>query len=217
MRTFDLAPCLLALATSLSFAACKQHDDRAPAPASPPAAPTPTATAGSQAATPPANVSDAQRARAAALVGELKKSLTGAVTAALAQGAPEAIEACHAMAPALTDAVAREGAKIGRATRKPRNPGNAASGWQADALAHFEKLHADRAPLAGQSFARVLDDGRVAYAEPLVIQEVCLTCHGTSVAPEVTAAIAPKYPDDQATGYALGDLRGIAWVELPPN
>jgi len=57
----------------------------------------------------------------------------------------------------------------------------------------------------------------MAYAEPLGIQEVCLTCHGTSVAPEVTAAIAPKYPDDQATGYALGDLRGIAWVELPPN
>jgi hypothetical protein len=27
--------------------------------------------------------------------------------------------------------------------------------------------------------------------------------------------LAEKYPGDQATGYAVGDLRGLAWVELP--
>src|SRR5690606_8615986 len=135
--------------------------------------------------------------------------------AALGEGAPKAIEACHAMAPALTAAVAREGAVVGRATRKPRNPANAAGGWQADALAHFEQLVANGTPLAGTSFARILDDGRAAYAEPLVIAEVCTTCHGSALADDVKAAIAAKYPEDQATGYAVGDLRGIAWVELP--
>lgn len=159
-------------------------------------------------------VSAEQRARGAALIGELKKSLLAAVTAAIGQGAPNAIAACHVMAPALTDKVSREGAIVGRATRKPRNPTNEAAGWQADALAHFEKLSADRASLAGQSFARVLGSGKIAYAEPLVIQEVCLVCHGETLAPEVTAAIAEKYPNDRATGYRLGDLRGVAWVEL---
>lgn len=159
----------------------------------------------------------AHRAKAAALIGELKKSLLAAVTTAMQQGIPAAITACHTDAPALTARVAREGAVVGRATRQPRNPKNEASGWQADALTYFEKRRAEKAPLAGESFARVLEGGRIAYAEPLLIQEVCLACHGSSLAPDVAAALAAKYPGDRATGYALGDLRGVAWVELPAN
>lgn len=162
-----------------------------------------------------AEVSAEQRARGAALIGELKKSLLGAVTAAMGQGVPAAIATCHTEAPALTEKVSREGAVVGRATRKPRNPKNDATGWQAEALAHFEKLHADKTPLVGQSYARVLEGGTIAYAEPLVIQEICLVCHGQTLAPEVATALAEKYPSDRATGYALGDLRGVAWVELP--
>lgn len=189
----------------LSLAACSKEKPT-PAPATDP----PT-----QGTTP--KVSETQRARAAALVGELKKSLLTAVSGALGQGAPAAIEMCHAAAPSLTEAVSREGAIVGRATRKPRNGANEATGWQADALAYFENLHANKQPLAGQSFAKILDGGRVAYAEPLVIQELCLTCHGQTLAPEVQNALAAKYPNDRATGYELGDLRGVAWAELPAS
>jgi hypothetical protein len=163
---------------------------------------------------PAADVPETERARGAALVGELKKSLLGAVTTAMASGPAAAIDACHEAAPSLTAAVSREGAVVGRATRKPRNPKNAAGGWQLDALAHFEGLKQAGTALAGQSFARTLPDGRTAYAEPLVIQEVCLLCHG-AISGDVQAALAAKYPTDQATGYALGDLRGVAWAELP--
>lgn len=173
-------------------------------------------TTGSAAARPPsAEVPAEQRARGAALIAELKKSLLGAVTTAMQHGVPAAIATCHTEAPALTEKVAREGAIVGRATRKPRNANNEATGWKADALAHFETLSANKTPLAGQSFARVLDGGTVAYAEPLVIQEICLACHGQTLAPDVAATLAEKYPRDRATGYALGELRGIAWVELP--
>ena len=157
------------------------------------------------------------RARGAALIGELKRSLVGAVTKAMGQGIPAAIATCHTEAPSLTAAVAREGATIGRATRKPRNPSNAATGWQADALSQFEGVVAAGKPLAGQTFARRLPGGRIAYAEPLVIVELCVTCHGATLAPEVKAELASRYPDDRATGYAVGDLRGVAWVELPAN
>lgn len=162
-------------------------------------------------------VSAEMRARGAALIGELKRSLVGAVTKAMGQGLPAAIATCHTEAPALTAAVAREGATIGRATRKPRNPSNAATGWQADALSQFETVLAAGKPLAGQTFARRLPGGRTAYAEPLVIQELCVTCHGAMLAPEVHVEIAARYPDDRAIGYAVGDLRGVAWVELPAN
>jgi hypothetical protein len=46
-----------------------------------------------------------------------------------------------------------------------------------------------------------------------VIDGVCLTCHG-SVGSDVAAALRERYPDDRATGYALGDFRGIAWAEV---
>lgn len=196
----------LSLLLVLSLATCSKGKDK-PAPAT-----EPPPTQGST-----STISQTQRGRAAALVGELKKSLLSAVSSALEQGAPAAIEMCHAAAPSLTAAVAREGATVGRATRKPRNPANEAAGWQVEALAYFEDLHAKKQPLAEQSFAKILDGGRVAYAEPLVIQELCLTCHGQTLAPEAQSAIAAKYPNDRATGYLVGDLRGIAWAELPAS
>jgi hypothetical protein len=162
-----------------------------------------------------AQITQAHRDRGAALIGELKKSLLEAVTAAMGQGAPAAIDACHTQAPALTAAVAREGAVVGRATDKPRNPKNAATGWQAEALEHFAKTKTTGAPLKGQTFIRVLPDGRIGYAEPLVIQEICLACHGSVIAPEVKSVLDAKYPGDRATGYIAGDLRGVAWAELP--
>lgn len=162
-----------------------------------------------------ARVSDEDYQRAHTLVTELKRSLLGAVTQAMAGGVPAAIEACHVQAPALTAAAAREGAVLGRATRKPRNPANAAAGWQAEALTHFERLVAAGKPLADQSFGTMLPGKRFGYAQPLVIQDVCLACHGAALAPDVQAALAARYPDDRATGYVAGDLRGVAWVELP--
>jgi hypothetical protein len=37
---------------------------------------------------------------------------------------------------------------------------------------------------------------------------VCLTCHGTEVKPEVLTKIKELYPNDKATGYQEGDIRG---------
>ena len=33
--------------------------------------------------------------------------------------------------------------------------------------------------------------------------------------PELSAVLAERYPDDQATGYAAGDLKGAIWAETP--
>jgi hypothetical protein len=38
--------------------------------------------------------------------------------------------------------------------------------------------------------------------------EVCLKCHGTQIAPEVSQVLASLYPEDRATGYKEGDIRG---------
>lgn len=159
-------------------------------------------------------VDAAARARGHAVIGELKRTLVGALTKALADGPAQAIAVCQTEAPAIAARLSHDGIVVGRATRKPRDPANAVGGWQAEALTSFEQARA-AGPLDGKSFVARLADGRVGYAEPLVIQEVCLACHGAAVAPEVRAALDARYPTDRATGYQLGELRGLAWVELP--
>jgi hypothetical protein len=47
---------------------------------------------------------------------------------------------------------------------------------------------------------------------------MCLSCHGSvgkDIAPETTAKLTQLYPQDLATGYALGDLRGMWSLRLP--
>ncbi len=154
-------------------------------------------------------------ARGRGVVAELKQQLVGRLTAELASGIPGAIAVCNTEAPAIAAGLSVDGVEVGRATRKPRNPANRAAGWTAEALTRFEKMVTDGRDLAGASFSRRLPDGRTAYAEPLVVQPMCLACHGAQLAPDVTAALAERYPQDEATGYQAGDLRGLVWVELP--
>ncbi|MFN0252761.1 MAG: DUF3365 domain-containing protein [Kofleriaceae bacterium] len=161
-------------------------------------------------------VTAAELERGHALAGNLKKALVAELGTAIGKGLPNAIEVCQTRAPAIAAALSTDGARVGRTTRRPRNPSNRAEGWKLDALAQFEDQHARAQPLKTATFSRVLPDGRVAYAEPLVIQELCVTCHGTELANEVRTALAARYPSDEATGYAVGDLRGIVWVELAP-
>jgi len=44
-----------------------------------------------------------------------------------------------------------------------------------------------------------------------------LQCHGArdKLAPGVADALKELYPQDQATGYAVGDLRGAVSVKIP--
>lgn len=153
---------------------------------------------------------DAAPGSAREAVGRFKRELKGALTAALAEGGPtHALAVCQREAPRLAAAASRPGLAIGRATLRPRNPDNLAAGWKLDAYHALEKA-TDRATA---TYSVELPSGAFAYAEPLVIDSVCLTCHG-SVGNDVAAALHERYPDDRATGYALGDFRGIAWAEV---
>lgn len=191
----------LGLVSLVAIIGCKSGTDRA-APAG-----------GSQQAPPAEAAVDSPAGRARAVVGQFKASLKQALTVALGERGPGgAIEVCATEAPRLAAAVSKGPIQIGRATRRPRNPANAATGWQADAIAYFEAMPAgDRAKA---TFTKLLPDGATAYAEPLIVGGLCLVCHGQALSSEVTAALAARYPEDRATGYAEGDLRGVAWAEV---
>jgi hypothetical protein len=151
-----------------------------------------------------------ERARAA--VGRFKRELKGALTAAMAEGGPgHALAVCQREAPRLAAAAATGGLTIGRATLRPRNPDNLAVGWKLDAY----NVLAQAKGGSSATYTAELPSGVFAYAEPLMIDGVCLTCHGGSVTGDVAAVLRELYPEDRATGYALGEFRGIAWAEVP--
>ncbi len=145
---------------------------------------------------------------AAALLG---KRLKERLTAAMSQGGPlAAVEVCSKEAQSIRAEVeTATGIKVGRASQKLRNPQNSGPAWVDAWLAAQTK---------GQTptgFAKI-ESGAVRVLRPILIEGVCLTCHGepSSLASDVRAAIEKSYPADRATGYQLGELRGALWAEV---
>jgi hypothetical protein len=50
--------------------------------------------------------------------------------------------------------------------------------------------------------------------KPLVAKAMCLKCHGENISGEIKAVIEKVYPEDKATGYKEGDLRGVIVAEI---
>ncbi|HSQ74977.1 MAG TPA: DUF3365 domain-containing protein, partial [Bacteroidota bacterium] len=51
---------------------------------------------------------------------------------------------------------------------------------------------------------------------PIITQSFCLTCHGArdALGGGVDSLLAVRYPEDLATGYAAGDLRGAIRIRM---
>jgi len=99
-----------------------------------------------------------------------------------------------------------------------RNPVNAPDAWEREALESFDRLPVEARP-AAEHWAVVTEGGRetLRYLKPVVAGPMCLTCHGdkAKVPPAVLAKIASAYPDDRATGFSAGDVRGAVSVRVP--
>lgn len=154
---------------------------------------------------------DEQTAMGPELLQPFKSQLQQALKAGLAEGPAHAIDACRIKAPEIAAALSTDGVRVGRASDKLRNPGNTGPEWVAPVLDSY--LQSD----ARQPAEVALENGYIGYAEPIIVQSLCLTCHGEVLAPEVASAIGELYPSDQATGYKAGDLRGVFWVEYPTH
>ena len=152
---------------------------------------------------------DAELARGEELLAPFKKDLQQALKGGLAEGPAAAIQVCRVKAPGIADALSVEGIRMGRSSHKLRNPDNTAPGWVGPIMQAYLDDASSREPRAVE-----LGDNRWGYVEPIVVQPLCLTCHGSELAPEVATRISEFYPDDNATGFEPGDLRGVFWLEF---
>jgi hypothetical protein len=131
----------------------------------------------------------------------------------LGSGGPAgAVTVCRDEAQALTAAVAQEqGLEVGRTSHRLRNPKNAPRPWaQPFVTAVATRKAAEVKPI-------YVDLGdRLGLLKPIPMGELCTTCHGAadSLAPEVARVLKEGYPEDRATGFAPGDVRGFFWAEV---
>lgn len=133
-------------------------------------------------------------------------------------GPEGAIPVCKDMAPKMAGEIAREtGWKIKRVSLKPRNDARAIpDAWEKAALEDFDKRAA-----AGESPAK-LEKGETVgseyrFVKALPVQPLCLGCHGPAeqISPAVKAVLGQHYANDRATGYSVGQIRGVISVRKP--
>lgn len=142
--------------------------------------------------------------------GSLKKELMAAID----KGGPvSAISVCRDAAPAMADSHSVGGWTIRRVSALNRNPDNRATLEEKEILTQFA---AATAPGFIGRWHETDSVKTYRYYKPISVQPLCLKCHGNlqTMAPGVYQAVKKHYPDDRATGYQAGDLRGMFVVEV---
>lgn len=152
-------------------------------------------------------------AAAEAAVMELGSRLKAQLQTAMeVEGPIGAARVCSEIAPVIAEQVSEEtGFMVGRTSLKTRNPANSPDAWEAESMERFLTSSTNGFELSGiDRFQAVEEDGVTwfRYAKPIVMQDMCTVCHGTEISSDVQAAIHEIYPEDQATGFAPGEMRG---------
>ncbi len=133
-------------------------------------------------------------------------------TAMKEAGVEHAISVCNIQAPEITHQVsASQNMKIRRVSLKNRNAANEPIGWTKRVLEQFEvDQHAgkDITQLEHHELVEINGENVFRYMKAIPTGGVCLACHGAELSPEVTEKLQQLYPNDKATGFAQGDIRG---------
>ena len=149
------------------------------------------------------------------------KELKGTLVSAMkAKGPAGAVDVCHTKAQEITARHNANGWQVGRTALKIRNPKNAPDAWEKAVLEEFEKKIAEGAdPKKLAKAAIVEENGKKVFRlmKAIPVMKPCLNCHGEKVREDVLAVIRKHYPEDQATGFRLGQLRGAFTLKKPLN
>ena len=151
------------------------------------------------------------------LMSQLKQRLAQAIAAG---GPAAAIDVCRIEAPAIAVTLSQEsGATVRRTALRVRNRDNAPDAFEREVLESFrDRLERGESPPSVDYWGERQVAGGVErrYLKAIVTEPLCVTCHGSRLAPDVAAAIERAYPQDEATGFAPGELRGALSVTWPP-
>lgn len=149
------------------------------------------------------------------LIGNLKQHLMRKVAEGGFAGAVQVCSKIGQQLPAtLEDST---GHYIRRVSLGYRNPADIPDEYERQKLKAFERLN--QTDELENEYVEVVQHDSVEvlrYMRPLLTQGLCLNCHGPKeqIPPEVQTILAQTYPEDRATGYQLGDVRGAVSVKI---
>lgn len=147
------------------------------------------------------------KASSAAMLERLTEAMS-------AGGVQNAVSYCNMNAINITDSLSLVySVELRRTSDKYRNGSNIPDSAETAIIADFKARLA-----AGNELSPVLveNEGQnIKLYSPIIINNpMCLACHGEpgiTLSAEDDAFIKTRFPDDLATGYKLGELRGL-WV-----
>ena len=146
------------------------------------------------------------------LGGNLKKEMKKG-------GAVKAAKFCSSKAQDITIQLNRElgsSVMIHRTSLKYRNPANAPIEEEKEILEALQTLKEHHVQLP-EYLLQKKSKTHYKYYKPIMIdKKVCLKCHGMSakISKKVKKVISDTYLNDLATGYRMGDLRGMFVVDI---
>lgn len=158
------------------------------------------------------------RATAVEFMKDLKSILINQIRT---NGMLSAVSVCSDTAQVLTNNFGvQKGVYVKRVSLKNRNVNNAPDDFEKRVLNKFTLMQLNNELNDDSEYAEIVEEGEfkyLRYLKPILVQAECLNCHGSEndISPEVELLINQEYPDDNAVGYKIGDLRGA--VSLKKN
>ena len=138
----------------------------------------------------------------------LQKALKNAITE---DGLEYAIEICNIDALNITDSISEsESVQIKRLAKKYRNPVNETDSAESELFKSYILEW-----LGGRQLNPKIipdDNGHPVYYSPIYVGKLCLNCHGeigTNIDSKLAKLINELYPEDKATNFKQGQLRGM--------
>lgn len=141
---------------------------------------------------------------------ELRSDLLQAIKTG---GFAKAVEVCHIKSPEVAAQVGKSsGWTVKRISLKARNPQNTPTAEQKKILEYFASEQKQGKDIKTMEWWKK-ENGKFVYMKAIPTGGLCLTCHGTNIQPEIQQHIKKYYPNDMATGFKEGDLRGAFLLE----
>ncbi|MDG6778985.1 DUF3365 domain-containing protein [Thiomicrorhabdus sp. zzn3] len=151
-------------------------------------------------------------------LGQLKPELGKAMKSA---GPVHAVDVCYKKAPEIAQNLSQSsGWNVNRVSLKPRAVNAVPDAWEKQTLEWFEAQANSGADIKKlEKFEIVKLDGQdtYRYMKAIPTGDICLTCHGTAVPPAVKAKLEELYPQDKATGFHKGQIRGAFSFQQAKN
>jgi len=137
------------------------------------------------------------------------ETLNARLVAALQRGgAEEAVAFCTLQGLPLLDSLEdAHGVRFKRAAVRYRNPENRANAQEEERIIRYEAALAEGRSLEPEVVRE--PDGSTRFFAPILLAPHCAQCHGKEIEPGLMAAIRARYPEDRATGFDVGQVRGL--------